>query len=181
LHLDGQPLYTRGKPYGLLNQAQILRDAGAVTFQVLMMTPATGSKLYEEAFTKQLAFKSVGGRDVEPYMTDASYVIASGEARPWRKQRNLLLAYLFFYNPLRFLKSIVFPKSRLYLVDMLAQLHGMWGLAHSAVRTLPWLLRLWRGRIVRMTEPPASPVRVVRLGGCAAPVPEQRTKVGQAG
>lgn len=169
MHHDGQPLYTRGRPYGLLNQAQILRDAGAVSFQVLMMTPATGSKLYEEAFTKQLAIRSAGGRDVEPHMTDANYVIASGERKPWKKQLNLLLAYGFFYNPLRFLKALLFPKSRLYLADALAQLHGMWGFTQTIRRTVPWLFRLMGGRIARFTEPPASPVPVKRLGACAPP------------
>ncbi|HEX5136762.1 MAG TPA: radical SAM protein [Planctomycetota bacterium] len=178
MHHDGQPLYTPGKPYGLLNQAQILRDAGAVSFQVLMMTPATGSKLYEEAFTKELAFRSVGGREVEPHMTDANYVIASGEAKPWKKQLNLLLAYAFFYNPLRFLKALAFPKSRLYLADALAQLHGMWGLTKTIRRTVPWLLRLMGGRIVRFTEPPASPVPVRRLGGCAPAAADGRGRGG---
>jgi len=163
MHHDGQPLYTRGRPYGLLNQVRILRAAGAVTFQVLMMTPATGSRLYEEAFEKRLVFRSAGGREVEPYMGDANYVIASGEARPWRKQLNLLLAYGFFYNPLRFLKAIVFPKSRLYLADAAAQILGMWGLTQTIRRTVPWLLRLWRGRIVRFAEPPSCPVPIVRL------------------
>jgi len=164
MHHDGQPLYTRGRPYCLLNQAKILRDAGAVSFQVLMMTPSTGSKLYEEAFTKGLAFRSAGGRRVEPYMTDANYVIASAEERPWRKQLNLLLAYCFFYNPLRLAKAVVFPKSRLYLVDALAQLLGMWGLVRTIRRTVPWMLRLLGGRIVRCARAPSSPVPVVPPG-----------------
>jgi len=54
MHHDEQPLYTRGRPYGLLNQARLLRKAGAISLQVLMMTPATGSKLYAEAFTSGL-------------------------------------------------------------------------------------------------------------------------------
>lgn len=178
MHHDGQPLYTRGRPYGLLNQAQILRSAGAVTFQVLMMTPATGSRIYEEAFEKQLVFRSAGGREIEPYMGDANYVIASGEAKPWRKQLNLLITYCFFYNPLRFLKAFVFPKSRLYLADTAAQLLGMWGLMQTIRRTVPWLFRLWRGRIVRFTGPPTSPVPIVRLGACA-PEGDERGPAGE--
>jgi hypothetical protein len=125
-------------------------------FQVLMMTPAMGSKLYEEAYTEGLAFKTVNGREVEPRMLDGNRVVASGEEAPWRKQRNLLLAYLFFYNPLRFLKAIFFPKSRLYLVDVGSQLLGMRGLLQTIRRTLPWMWHLWRGPIVRTTEPPVS-------------------------
>jgi len=156
MHHDGQPLRTKGTPYGLLNQARMLRAAGAVSFQVLMMTPSTGSKLYEEAFTGGVAFRSVNGRPIEPHMTDANYVIASGEERPWRKQANMLLAYLYFYNPLRFLWAFAFPRSRLYLADALAQLHGMWGLLHTIRRTAPWIWHLWRGRIVRHDQPPIS-------------------------
>jgi radical SAM superfamily enzyme YgiQ (UPF0313 family) len=160
MHHDGQPLYTPGKPYGLLNQAQILRNAGSVTFQALMMTPSTGSQLYEEAFTKGVMYRSVHGREVGPHMLDANYVVASEEPRPWRKQVNLLIAYLFFYNPLRFLKAIVFPKSRLYLADVLCQALGMYGFLHTVRRTVPWIWHLWRGPVVRCTKPPVSRVPI---------------------
>lgn len=165
MHHDGQPLYTRGKPYGLLNQAHMLRKAGAVSFQVLMMTPSTGSKLYEEAYNKGIAYESVNGKEIQPYMTDANYVIASEEDKPWRKQRNMLIAYLFFYNPLRWIWAFFFPKSRLYLADALAQMHGMWGLSKTIRRTLPWIWHLWRGKIVRHTKPPISNVPIVSPDG----------------
>ena len=165
MHHDGQPLYTPGRPYGLLNQAQILRNAGAVTFQVLMLSPATGSKLYEETFTKGLAYESVNGRPIGSHMTDANYVIASAEKKPWRKQLNLMAAYLFFYNPLRLLKAIFFPKSRLYLADALGQLHGMWGTLFTIRRTLPWAWHLWRGKIVRHTAPPVSRIPLRKPDG----------------
>jgi len=168
MHHDSQPLYTRGRPYGLLNQAQILRDAGAVSFQVLMLSPATGSKLYEETFTKGIAYRSVGGKVITPHMTDANYVIASEHRKPWRKQINMLLVYLFFYNPLRLMKAIVFPKSSLYLADALAQLHGMWGLMHTLRRTLPWVWRLRRGPIVRHTAPPMSRIPIRSPDGSKA-------------
>jgi len=165
MHHDGQPLYTPGKPYGLLNQVQILRNAGAVTFQVLMMTPSTGSKIYEEAFTKGIMYRSVHGLEIGPHMLDANYVVASEESNPWRKQLNLLLAYMFFYNPLRFLKAIVFPKSRLYAADLICQGLGMYGLLHSIRRTVPWAWRLWRGPIERCTKPPISRVPLVSPRG----------------
>ncbi len=41
MHHDSQPLYTPGKPYGLLNQVKVLRRAGAVSLQVLMAHPIT--------------------------------------------------------------------------------------------------------------------------------------------
>jgi hypothetical protein len=67
---------------------------------------------------------------------------------------------MFFYNPLRFLKAIVFPKSRLYLADVLCQGLGMFGLLHTIRRTVPWIWHLRRGPIVRCTKPPVSRVPI---------------------
>jgi len=169
MHHDTQPLLTRGpKPYGLLNQARLLRRAGAISLQVLMITPATGSKLYAEAFTSGLAYESVAGRRVELYMFDANYVIASRHPQPWRKQLNIMAAYLYFYNPLRFLLALVRPKSKLYLADALMQLAGMWGLAQTIRRTLGWAVRLMRGNIKRKSQVPASRIPMRSADGAAA-------------
>ena len=158
MHHDSQPLYTRHSPYGLLNQVSLLRKAGACSLQVLMMSPATGSKLYEECFTTGLAYESVGGRRIEPHMLDANYVVASKHDKPWIKQFNIMAAYLFFYNPLRFLLALVRPKSRLYLADAGGQMLGMWGLAKTIRRTFGWGLRLMRGNIKRKTSVPTSQI-----------------------
>ena len=63
MHHDSQPLYSRGTNYGLLNQVKLLKDAGAVSLQVLMITPSAGTKLYEGTFSDGMVFKSVGGAD----------------------------------------------------------------------------------------------------------------------
>ncbi len=117
MHHDSQPLYTPGKPYGLLNQARLLRKAGAVYMQVMMLTPSPGSKLYVDTYTSGLAYQSVDGVAVEPRIVDGNYVVASRDPNPWRKQCNLLAAYLYFYNPLRFLIALLRPKSKIPLVD----------------------------------------------------------------
>ncbi|GMU20701.1 MAG: hypothetical protein AMXMBFR13_07970 [Phycisphaerae bacterium] len=173
MHHDSQPLYTPGKPYGLINQARLLRKAGAISLQVLMITPATGSKTYEEGYSSGLVYESVGGRRVEQHMLDANYVIASRHPRPWRKQFNIMLAYTYFYNPLRFLKALVRPKSKLYLADAGMQVIGMMGLVRTIRRTLGWALRLRGGRIVRQTKPPASklPMRSVNGGAASHALP----------
>ncbi|TWT45845.1 hypothetical protein RAS1_22800 [Phycisphaerae bacterium RAS1] len=168
MHHDTQPLYTRKGDYGLINQVSLLRKAGAISVQVLMMTPATGSKLYESAFTDGLVYASVAGRRVEPHMLDANYVVASEHAQPWRKQLNIMAAYLFFYNPLRFLVALVRPKSRLFLADALMQLVGMWGTGQTIRRTFGWALRLMRGDIRRRTSVPASPIPMIGSDGMAA-------------
>ena len=156
MHHDSQPLYTRNGHYGLLNQVKLLRKAGAVSLQVLMITPSPGSKIFDETFTSGMMYESVAGRRVEQYMIDGNYVVASNHKKPWRKQLNILLAYLYFYNPLRFFFAMVRPKSRLYLPDAGMQLIGMWGLAHTIRRTFGWMLGLMRGKIKRRTSPPVS-------------------------
>jgi len=158
MHHDTQPLYTRKSSYGLLNQVRLLRKAGAVDLQVLMITPATGAKTYEEAFTSGLAFESVGGRRVEPYMLDGNYVVASRHRSPWRKQFNIMVAYLYFYSPVRLLIALIRPKSGLYLLDAIIQCIGMWGLTKTIRRTFGWGVRLMGGRIERATKPPSSPI-----------------------
>lgn len=168
MHHDSQPLYTPGKPYGLLNQARLLRKAGAISLQVLMMTPATGSRLYESAFADGLVYETVAGRRVEQHMLDANYVVASTHKKPWRKQFNIMLAYLYFYNPLRFAWALVRPKSRLYLADAGMQFIGMWGVTQTIRRTLGWALRLMRGPITRRTGIPASRLPMRGVAGDAA-------------
>src|SRR5947208_16898980 len=77
MHHDSQPLYSRKGNYGLLNQIKVLRKAGAVSLQVLMLTPSAGTKLYESTFDSGQVFERVGGRSVLPHMYDGNYVVAS--------------------------------------------------------------------------------------------------------
>ena len=162
MHHDAQPLYTPGRPEGLLNQVHLLRKAGAISVQVLMITPAPGSRMYEDAFTSGLVLEQAGNRPVEPYMLDGNYVVACRHRQPWLQQLNILAAYLFFYNPLRFLIALVRPKARLYLVDCGAQVLGMWGLVHTIGRTLGWAWHLSGGRFTRSRQAPTSRIPLRR-------------------
>ncbi len=117
MHCDAQPLVTWRSNYGLLNQLRILRQAGALYTQVMMLTPAPGSKWHADTFTSGLAFDTVNGRSIPPHIVDGNYVVASKHPRPWLKQLNLLVAYTYFFNPLRMLLSIVHSKSRIPLSD----------------------------------------------------------------
>ncbi len=117
MHHDSQPLYSRKSNEGLLNQLGLLRKAGAIYTQVTMLTPSPGSKSYVEAFTSGLAFESVDGVAVEPRIGDGNHVVASRHPRPWTKQWNLIAAYVYFYNPLRFVVALVCPKTKIPLAD----------------------------------------------------------------
>lgn len=157
MHHDTQPLYTRRGEYGLLNQVRLLRRAGATSLQVLMVTPSTGSQLYREAFTSGLAYESVAGRRVEPHMLDGNYVVASRHSQPWRKQLNIMAAYLYFYNPLRLVTVLLRPGSTRRFVDAFWQLLGIHGVVQTIRRTAGWALRLMRGGIRRCRHVPDSP------------------------
>ena len=117
MHHDTQPLVSRRSNYGLLNQLQTLRSAGALYMQVLMLTPAPGSKWFSDTYTSGLAFKTVGGEPVARHIYDCGYVISSKHPRPWLKQIYLLLVYTYFFNPVRLLMALVWSKSRLRLSD----------------------------------------------------------------
>ena len=182
MHHDTQPLVTFKSQGGLLNQVRLLRKAGAITMQVMMLTPAVGSKLYVETFESGLAYKQVGKTPVENYIIDGNHVVASRAKKPWRKQLNILLAYFFFYNVVRCLFSLVFSKTdiplepallkdspfrtkrsrrmarktMMHFADFFAQLFGMWGLVFTVRRTFVWMMRLLFRKIHRTTAPPGS-------------------------
>lgn len=173
MHHDTQPLYSPKKNYGLLNQIRILRKAGAVSLQVLMMTPSPGTKLYEQTFNDGLVLESAGGRRAEPYMYDGNYVVASKHARPWKKQFNLLTGYLYFYNPLWLLMALIKPQGKVRMKPAGMQIVGMLGLAQSIRRTFGWGLRLMFGKIKPLNAAPVSAIPMRGAQGekaCHAPV-----------
>jgi radical SAM superfamily enzyme YgiQ (UPF0313 family) len=168
MHHDSQPLYSRGSNYGLLNQIKVLRKAGAVSLQVLMMTPSPGTKLYEGTFTDGLVIDIAGGKKAEPYMCDGNYIIASQHARPWKKQLNLWIGYLSFYNPLRLATELLRPKSKVGFKPAGMQVVGMMGLIQSVRRTSGWALRLMFGKITRLSRPPVSSIPMHSVQGTVA-------------
>ncbi len=200
MHHDSQPLVTLRSNYGLLNQLQTLRSAGALYTQITMLTPSPGSKSYESMYESGQMIHKVDGRAVAPHIIDGNYVVASEAKRPWAKQLNLLAAYAFFYNPLRMFVALFASRSRIaystndtrpleetrkysfsrrirrrmylaaraHLVDAGVQLFGMYGLIHTARRTLAWAWHLRRGRIERCTEVPVSRIPMRGVDGGAA-------------
>ena len=156
MHHEGQPLWSRGSAYGLLNQIHLLRKAGAIDVQVLTMTPAVGSRTYEEAFESGEVIASAAGRAVEPYMLDANYAVASRGSDTWKMQLRVLAALIWIYNPLQIIRAIIRPRSRQYLVDLAVQVSGFWGLLHTIPRMLGWAWRLLRGPVTRHHQAPAA-------------------------
>jgi len=167
MHHDDQPLLTRGSDYGLLNQVNLLKKAGAGSLQVLMITPSPGSKLYVETYESRRVLDSAGGRKVGLHMHDGNFVVASRHKQPWKKQLNIIAAYAYFYNPLSFLKLLLRPRNKQLAFDLGMQVVGMFGLACTIRRTLGWVFRLM-GRLKRKTKAPCSPVPMRSPDGEAA-------------
>lgn len=165
MHHDSQPLFSRGTNYGLLNQINLLRKAGAVSLQVLMMTPSAGSKLFQDCFTKGQVLDRVAGREVRPHMYDGNYVVASSHPRPWRKQINMLIGYASFYNPVWLAWHLLRKKNKVSQKAAAMQVIGMFGLFHSIRRTFTWAIRLAVGRIVRVKHPPGSAIPMRSVEG----------------
>lgn len=168
MHHDAQPLLARDGR-GLINQVNMLAKAGAVSMQVLMITPSAGSKLFDPMYTSGQVMASAAGRAVEPRMFDGNYVVSSKAAEPWRKQLNILLAYLFFYNPARLLRAAFKRKTRLKHKPVGMQAIGIYGLTQTVRRTIGWALRLMFGRIKRQSEVPAGPFPLRSPDGGPAP------------
>jgi radical SAM superfamily enzyme YgiQ (UPF0313 family) len=57
----GQPRYTRGSLYGLVNQVRFLRQAGAVSVQCFVHTPAPGTRAYEATYASGPVIARGGG------------------------------------------------------------------------------------------------------------------------
>lgn len=160
IHHDGQPLWSWKGLYGLINQVNFLRRAGALTCQITLLTPSVGSKSYEKLFEEGKVLRSVGGKPVEDYQYDGNHCIATASERPWVRQLNIFAGYASFYNPINFLRSLVqvdqFWKARLE-----CQLLGMVGLAESLVRARDWLKRLVFGKIERFQSAPRPPFPIL--------------------
>ncbi len=159
MHHDGQPLYSRGNLYGLLNQARFLRRAGAFSFQVTFLTPSIGSKGYEQPFADRMVFESVGSAKIEDRHYDGNHCIATHDHRPWRKQLNMLLAYACFYNPVGLLRDF-FRFDSLWQFRMIHQVFGNLRLIMTLPRELKWMWKLKRGPLKRATMPPAIPAKI---------------------
>ncbi|MCH7993916.1 MAG: B12-binding domain-containing radical SAM protein [Planctomycetes bacterium] len=161
MHHDGQPLFTRGSLYGLLNQIAFLRRSGAQSMQITALTPAVGTRSYEPLFENGSVFDTVGKRPVRQHQFDGNHVVASTSRKPWRNQLNVLCAYAAYYNPINFVRTLVRPANSLYLAGLSDQLRGMIGLVPTAIDSVRWAYRLWRGPVTRTTSAPGSKIPVI--------------------
>lgn len=140
MHYDGQPLVSKGSMDGILNQVRFLFKAGAASVQVTVLGPAAGTKDYDEVLQKGIIFKTLAGQKVEDHYWDGNHVISVGTSQPWKLQRDVLLSYATFYNPVNLVRALLRPHRK--WSDIFLQLWGMWGLGKTAWQLVPWMLKL---------------------------------------
>ena len=164
MHHDGQPLVSPKGLYGLLNQVRYLRDCGAQSMQVTVLTPAVGTRSYEGNYDRRLVFERIGGGRILQCHFDGNHVVASSSKSPWRMQLNILAAYATYYNPITTLRSLAMPVNRRMAKEILFR-HaiGMAGLIRTAVHSTTWAARLWRGPVVRSSRVPGPRRQLIDL------------------
>lgn len=166
MHFDDQPLYSRTKLVGLIDQIRFLRQAGAIGLQCTITSPAVGSKMYAETVENGQMFESVGGKKVEDRQIDGNHVIACTRSDAWRMQLNMLRGYAAFYNLPNLFRTLQIRSRREAKKAIALQIWGMIALTKTVWQLKGYLWRLWRGRIKRASGWPET----YRRGG--SPYPE---------
>ncbi len=161
MHHDGQPLYSKGELYGIVNQVNFLRKTGAVSAQITILTPSVGSKAYEEPFQQGMVIDEANGNKVEDHHFDGNHCIATNDPSPWRKQMNMYLSYASFYNPLNFTRAILNWKDPVWKVRVMYQALGMVGLFRSVKNGFGWLKSLYFGPVHKKAMMPQKKLEVI--------------------
>lgn len=177
---EGQPFYTRNSLYGLANQVDFLRRAGAISIQCTVHNPAVGTREVEKTYQTGRVLKELGRYLIPESKFDGNHVMVDGADRPWRKQLKLLGGYAAFYNPLNFLRGLKNDGTTLRRRRIGWQFVGQFAVLWTAWKMFPYLLRLLRP-IKYHTEPPALatvPVRVPEKGFSRLPADTPLVQIG---
>lgn len=164
MYHDGQPFHTADSLYGLSNQMQFLRRAGAMSVQCTVHIPAVGTREYEKTFETQRVLEHLGTQPINEFAYDGNHVLVAGREPAWSRQLKLLGGYLTFYNPLNLLRAMRADGSPLRKYRMCYQVLGLLATLWTCLKLLPYLLRLRFAKpTYHKTTPPAAkvPVRLV--------------------
>jgi radical SAM superfamily enzyme YgiQ (UPF0313 family) len=144
MYHEGQPAYSPRGIYGLRNQVAFLRKAGAATVQITNHNPAHGSREMEKTYATGRVASALGDYPIPLAKLDGNHVYVAGREKLWKRQLNLLLGYLAFYNPLNILRSLRpdCPSVWVWLMRLLFQIGGFVGVLVTIVKMLPYLWRL---------------------------------------
>jgi hypothetical protein len=162
-----QPFYTPQSLYGLSNQMEFLRKAGAVSVQVTLHVPAVGTREYERTYESQRVLDRIGPHQLNDAATDGNHVLVADSTPCWRKQLQFLGGYFSFYNPLNLLKTLRYNGSPLRMYRASYQVLGLLGTLRTAWKLIPYTLRLMMNKKQFATKAPPTthvPVRLAPQG-----------------
>ncbi|MBV9123330.1 MAG: radical SAM protein [Planctomycetes bacterium] len=152
---EGQPFYTPHSLYGLYNQVDFLRRAGAISLQCTVHIPAPGTREYDKTYFSGRVLRRVGGYVIPEAKIDGNHVLVKGKEEPWRKQLKLWGGYLAFYNPLNLVRALLARDgSRLWKYRVVYQALGFVATLWTGWKMLPYMLRLKTSSLQCYQEPP---------------------------
>lgn len=164
----GQPFYSRDSLYGLSNQIEFLRQAGAVSVQCTAHGPAVGTREYEETCNSGRVLRRIGRYTIPESTLDGNHVIVLGDGAPWKRQIQLLGGYAAFYNPWNLIRALKRDGSKLRRRRIGYQAVGLIAVGWTALKMAPYVARLMTGKLHCHTAPPR---RVVPMRNPVAAFP----------
>jgi radical SAM superfamily enzyme YgiQ (UPF0313 family) len=150
----GQPFYSKGSLYGLANQVAFLRQAGAVSLQCTVHIPAPGTREYEKTYESGRVIRRVGTFSIPESMIDGNHLTVLTDEPAWKRQLKVLGGYAAFYNPLNMIRALRNRGSPLWRRQFGYQVAGQVATVWTALKLLPYVLRLLTGKVECHTAPP---------------------------
>lgn len=142
MYHDGQPFYTPRSLYGLANQVDFLRQAGAISVQVTLHTPAIGTREYENTYASGKVLAGLGDYPILNRHIDGNHATVLGKTPLWQKQLEMIGGYFRFYNPINLLRAMRQDGSPLRKYRVAYQVLGFLGTLWTLFFLMPYLLRL---------------------------------------
>jgi radical SAM superfamily enzyme YgiQ (UPF0313 family) len=139
---EGQPYRTKDSLYGLKNQVSFLRQAGAISIQCTVHTPAVGTREYETTFKTGRVLRDLGNREIPASKFDGNHVLVLGSEPAWKRQLAVLRAYSSFYNLLNFFRAYRNKDTPLWKRRLGYQAVGIMAVVWTAIKIAPYIFRL---------------------------------------
>ena len=162
IHHDDQPFWSsQPDNLGVVNQAIQLFNLGAAGYHTTYITPSMGARNVETMLGDGIALAQIGGKKIPEAFLDGNHVVASRHEKVWLRQIQLWAAYLSFYNPVNFTRTLF--KN---LLDRNNRRRFKWQLIGSSMivpsilKELPYALSLAFQKIERH---PATPPRCLPM------------------
>lgn len=156
IHHDDQPLWSRDPGrLGVVNQAMRLFSMGAVGYHSTYITPSMGARNVETMFGSGDMIRSIGGKPLPEAFLDGNHVVATRHRRAWVRQLQLWAAYVGFYNPINFGRTLFKDlRDRNKRRRLKWQIVGASMILPSILKSLPFVTSLAFRKVEKHTATP---------------------------